>query len=104
MCKNVYKLFCFLNKCQFLVNFNVHMSHDGRLYIFPLCQLPDDVNVDNLYLDVLSQVLSHATLLAGVCHALLKPVKAAMTKRGKKKKETLPPLVNHFVKSFIFNG
>ncbi|KAK2193508.1 hypothetical protein NP493_12g11037 [Ridgeia piscesae] len=38
-----------------------------------------------------TETLSHAVLLVGVCHTLLKPVKAAMTKRGKKKKETLPP-------------
>ncbi|KAI0241030.1 N-alpha-acetyltransferase 25, NatB auxiliary subunit [Lamellibrachia satsuma] len=38
-----------------------------------------------------TETLSHAVLLVGVFHALLKPIKAAMTKRGKKKKETVQP-------------
>ncbi|KAL5017135.1 hypothetical protein ScPMuIL_006724 [Solemya velum] len=71
------------------------LRHKGSLFVTENDRKSLNPSVlENLVL--VAESISHATVLAGVCHKMLKPMKLSRTRKGKKKKDNAPPMPSTF--------
>ena len=63
-------------------------DHDDEKFINPIV-------IENMVL--VAETVSHLCVLLGVCYRMLKPVKTVLSKRNKKKKSNMIPMVSSYI-------